>query len=247
MIIWSLGHTPHHQELHVSSWEVNSAASWTKTSTNSPVVHHNSLLLMRWYKQSFQQFCCSNAPCWSFGRLQVLLFCLQLLPSHVDKSTTTQVPQHMGLHAANLHGDENHRSDSRIPISLYSSRFNPTATIWNWGQSASQWKPAERKIHVDLCRYIPDRQVAAAAGAQLPGRRWVAFLWRPVVYLKPPPTCSNCWWVGGKRLVNVSLLSFTASFLQQQKKVSEIPDLAWSGKKNQIESKEKNMKNGFRV
>jgi hypothetical protein len=53
--------------------------------------------------------------------------------------------------------------------------------------------------------------------------------------------------VGGKRLVNVSLLSFTASFLQQQKKVSEIPDSAWSGKKNQIESKEKNMKNGFRV
>jgi hypothetical protein len=80
--------------------------------------------------------------------------------------------------------------------------------------------------------------VAAAAGAQLPGHRWVACLQWPVVYLKPPPTCSNCGWVGGKQLANVSLLSFTASFLQQQKKVAKIPDLAWSGKKNQIESKE---------
>jgi hypothetical protein len=33
-------------------------------------------------------------------------------------------------------------------------------------------------------------------------------------------------WVGGKRLANVSLLSFTAPFLQQQKKVAEIPDSA---------------------
>jgi hypothetical protein len=77
----------------------------------------------------------------------------------------------MSLHAANLHDDENPRSDSIIPIALYSSCFNPTATIWNWVQSTSQWKPAEQKIHVDLCRYIPDRQVAAAAGAQLPGHR----------------------------------------------------------------------------
>jgi hypothetical protein len=33
-------------------------------------------------------------------------------------------------------------------------------------------------------------------------------------------------WMDGKRLANVSLLSFTASFLQQQKKVAGIPDSA---------------------
>ncbi len=165
-------------------------------------------------------FACWNAPCWSFGRLQVLLFCLQLLPSHVAKSTTTQVSQHMSLHAANLHDDENPRSDSRIPISLYSSRFNPTATIWNWVQSASQWKPAERKIHVDLCSYIPGRQVAAAAGAQLPGRRWATCLWRPVVYLKPPPTCSNCGWVDGWEAVGECLPPFIHSFLPATTKES---------------------------
>jgi hypothetical protein len=65
-----------------------------------------------------------------------------------------------------------------------------------------------------------------------------------------PETTSNMQqlWVGGWVASGWRMSPSFHSFLPATTKEScQIPDSAWSGKKNQIESKEKNMKNGFRA